>query len=228
MNKILKSAALFISLTAVGISIPLADSKAEELDFSCMSYLVREKVQVSKRYKEADIILHNRCPGAVYWSMCIEQLDPLTDQIEEELTPSGFLEKEKKSRVNLQIKKLTNESGSGEVYEKFYLNVGYAVQTSAKAHCVASDCEAKKHKLKTQVRTNDKAWQAAKQALSARISKECPQSGWGKKAQETCEAEIRSNSQVEMSQFEQKENDLKQKLMGVDPENCKVYPLARN
>ncbi len=227
MNKIFKSGALFISLAAIGISIPQTDLQAEEVDFSCMSYLVREKVQVTNRYKEVDIVLRNRCPGAVYWSMCIEELSALTDKIEEELTPSGFIEKEKKSRVNLQLKKLTDESRSGEVYEEFYLNVAYGIQSPTKALCVASACEAKKRKLKTQFRTNDKAWQSAINALSARISKECPQTGWGKKAQETCEAEIRSSSQADMEPFAQKEKELKDKLMGVDHERCQVYPLAR-
>ena len=228
MNTILKSGALFISLAAVAASTSLTDLQAEEVDFSCMSYLVREKVQVSKKYKEVDIILRNRCPGAVYWNMCIEQINPLTDKIEEELTPSGFIEKEKKSKVNLQIKRLTDESPSGEVYEEFYLNVAYAVQSLAKAHCVASSCETKKRKLKTQLRTNNKSWQAANQALSARIAKECPQSGWGKQAQATCEAEIRSSSQADLEHFAQKEKELKDKLMGVDPEQCRVYPLARD
>jgi hypothetical protein len=228
MNKILKSGALFISLAAVGITIPLTDLQAEEVDFSCMSYLVREKVQVSKKYKEVDIVLQNRCPGAVYWSMCIEQISPLTDIIEEELTFSGFLEKEKKTRVNLQMKKLTDESRSPPVFEELYLNVGYAIQSAAKASCVARECEAKKSKLKTQFRKNDDSWQAAKKALSARIAKECPQSGWGKQAQETCEAEIRSSSQADMDSFAQKEKELKQQLMGVAPELCRVYPLARD
>ncbi len=225
---IFKSGALFISLAAVGISIPLTDLQAEEVDFSCMSYLVREKVQVTKKYKEVDIVLRNRCPGAVYWSMCIEQLNPLTEKIKEELTPSGFIEEEKKSRVNLQLKKLTDDSRSGEVYEEFYLNVAYGIQSPRKAACVANACEVKKSKLKTQFRTNDAAWQSAIKALSLRLSKECPQTGWRKTAQETCEAEIRSSSQADFEHFAQKEMELKDKLMGVDPEQCRVYPLARD
>jgi len=225
---IFKSGALFIGLAAVGISIAQTDLQAKEVDVSCMYYSVRERVEVSKRYKEVDIVVRNRCPGAVYWSMCIEQLSPLTDKIEEELTPSGFIEKEKKSRVNLQMKKLSDESRSGEVFEEFYLNVAYGIQSPKKAPCVASACEAKKRKLKTQFRTNDTAWQSAIKALSTRISKECPQTGWGKKAQETCEAEIRSSSQADLEHFAQKEKELKAKLRGVDPEHCQVYPLARD
>ena len=54
-----------------------AELRAAETDFSCMSHEVRGKIQVAERYKEYDVIVQNRCPGPVYWSMCIERMDPL-------------------------------------------------------------------------------------------------------------------------------------------------------
>ena len=82
----------------------LADGVAAEVDFSCMSMEVKGKRPLTDRYKEYDVMLQNRCPGPVYWTMCIERIDPVSHRIIETLNPSGVLEQEKDSRVNLQMK----------------------------------------------------------------------------------------------------------------------------
>jgi hypothetical protein len=83
----------------------LPTARAAEVDLSCASHTALGKIQVAERYKEYDVVLHNRCPGPLYWSMCIERIDPQSHEIVEVHTPSGFLEAEQKSRVNLQLKK---------------------------------------------------------------------------------------------------------------------------
>ena len=107
-------------LFAVSVSIPVTLLQAEEVDFSCMSYIVKGKTQVSENYKEYDIAVHNRCPGAVYWSMCIERMDPWTNEVQVGLTPSGKIEKQKKTRVNLQMKQRWDESGTRDAYQAFH------------------------------------------------------------------------------------------------------------
>lgn len=211
------------SLLAVSVSIPVTFLQAKEVDFSCMSYEVKEKIQVSNIYREYDIILENRCPGSVYWSMCIERMDPWTHEIAEALTPSGIIQMEKKSRVNLQMKRRLDESRSRQAFQEFYLNIGYALKLPVNTLCVAPVCESKRRGLRTKFRSNDAAWQKAKKTLTARISTECPQSGWDSSTQDVCEAKIRENSQATMGQFAQKEKELKNKLSAVDPGRCQVH-----
>ena len=210
-------------LFAISLSIPAPVLQAEAVDFSCMSYKVKGKIQVTTDRKEYDVILENLCPGTVYWSMCIERMDPWTTEIQEVLTLSGALQMEKDSRVNLQMKNRQDESRSRQALEKFYLNIGYALQPPANVQCVASGCESKKHKLRTKLSTNEAAWQKAKKALAARISTECPQSGWPNSEQDACEAKVRKSSQAPMDQFAQEEKNLMNKLSEVDPQRCQVH-----
>ncbi len=208
---------------AVSVSIPVTLLQAEEVDFSCMNYLVKGKTQVSEHYKEFDIVLENRCPGTVYWSMCIERMDPWTNEIQVGLNPSGKIEMHKKSRVNLQTKKLWDNSHERHSYQEFYFSIGYALKPPGAAQCVASVCESKKRSLRTVFRKNDKDWHKAKTALAARIATECPQSSWDGSTKEACEAKIREESQDQMDQFAQKEKDLKDKMWGVDRDLCQVH-----
>ena len=78
-------------------------AQAEEVDFSCMDYKVWGKGHVSANYQDYDIVIYNRCPGAVYWSMCIERLDPWTNKVVETHEPTGHVDADKKARVNLQL-----------------------------------------------------------------------------------------------------------------------------
>ena len=210
-------------LFAVGVSIPVRYLPAEEVDFSCMSHQVKGKTQFSAHRKEYDIILDNGCPGSVYWSMCIELMDPWTNEIQVALTPSGKLQMEKQSRVNLQMKKILDKSRARHAFQAFYLNVGYALNPDASGRCVASGCESDRRSLRTKFRANDAAWQKAKEVLAARLTTDCPQSGWDSSAQEVCEAKIRNSSQAPMDQFAQQEKELKNKIAAVDPERCQVH-----
>lgn len=215
--------AFLTTLLTVSLSLPVTLLQAEETDFSCMSHKVKGKIQVNDNYQEFDIILENRCPGPVYWSMCIERMDPWTHEVGVALTPSGVLKVEKKSKVNLQMKKRPDHSRTRHAYQEFYLNVGYAVKPPANARCVASGCESKKRNLRMKFRTNDAAWQKKKIALAARIATECPQSGWDNSTQRMCEAKIRESSQASMDQYAQTEKELKNKLSALDPEQCQVH-----
>jgi hypothetical protein len=210
-------------LFVVSVSIPMTLLQAEEVDFSCMSHLVKGKTQVSEHYKEFDIVMENRCPGTVYWSMCIERMDPWTNKIQVGLNPSGKIEMHKKSKVNLQAKRLWDESQERHSFQEFYVSIGYALKPPATAKCVASGCESKKRSLRKIFRKNDQDWHKAKTALAARMATECPQSSWDGSTQEACEAELRKASQAQMDEYAQKEKDLKDKMWGVDRDLCQVY-----
>jgi hypothetical protein len=222
MKTLFRKFAYITIFFAVSVSIPVTLVQAEEVDFSCMSYNVKGKTQVSENYKEYDIVVHNRCPGSVYWSMCIERMDPWTNEIQVPLTPSGRLEKQKKTRVNLQMKQRRDKSGTREAYQAFYLDIGYAINSAASARCVASGCESKKRSLRKEFRKNDTEWHKLKTALTARVSNEC-QSGWDSSSMDVCEARIREGSLAQLDQFAQKDKELKNKLSAVDREQCQVY-----
>src|SRR5210317_1946449 len=85
------------------LATTLSGAEAAEVDFSCMSFSVRGKTPLTDQFKEYDVILTNRCPGPVYWTMCIERLDPVTHQNIETHNPSGLIKEEQKARVNLQM-----------------------------------------------------------------------------------------------------------------------------
>ncbi len=223
MKTLFRKFAFLAILSAVSVSIPLTLLQAKEVDFSCMSYKVKEKIQVSEHHKEYDIILENRCPGSVYWSMCIERMDPWTHEIQEALTPSGIIQMEKKSRVNLHMKRRPDKSRSRQAFQEFYLHIGYALKPPVNTQCVATGCELKRRDLRAKFRLNDAAWKKAKKTLVARISAECPQTGWDSSTQDVCETKMRENSQAPMGQFAQKEKELKHKLSAVDPERCQIH-----
>ena len=223
MNTNLKALAWFIGLAVIFILNPVMPIQAEEVDLSCTKHRVRSKIAVSDRFREFDVIIENRCPGPVYWSTCIERMDPWTNKTLETFTPSGQLQAEKKTRVNLRMKRVTEDSDPRLVFEEFYLSVGLDLKPTLKAQCVAKACESKKIELRTASRANEKARQKLVTALEARIAGECPQSGWGGKDQAECEEGIHQASQAELDQIAQKQQELKDQLAAVDPEQCQVY-----
>ena len=223
MTTILKPIVWSASLSVIFIFSPLLPVQAEEVDLSCMKHRVRAKIQVSNRFREFDVLLENRCPGQVYWSMCIERMDPQTRKIKETLTPSGQVQQEKKTRVNLRMAQVSDDSDPRIVFEEFYLGVGFALNPELKAQCVALDCEAKKQDLRTVFTANENTLQKINTELANRISTECPQSGWSGNDQAECEAGIRQAVQAELDELTNMQNELETQLAAVDPEVCQVY-----
>jgi hypothetical protein len=202
--------------------IPVTAAQAEEVDFSCMNYKVWGKGHVSANFKDYDIVIYNRCPGAVYWSMCIERIDAGTNKIVETHEPTGYIDIDKKARVNLQLPKNPLKSQFRNRFQEFYVNVGYALEMPVSADCLGSQCETQKRDLRAQVKTNEAAWERAEKSLAARIKSECPESGWDA-SHEECEAKLREVSQAEMEQFPLKDQELREELAAIDPERCKVW-----
>lgn len=196
---------------------------AAEIDFSCMSYKVWPKSHLSNRYRGYDVVLQNNCPGAVYWSMCIERIDPHTNKVWETLTPSGYVEPEKKSRVNLQTKKNKGKTTFRQRFEEFYVNIGYAVDQAATADCFATQCESGKSDLRAAIKTNEKNWEKAENALSARIANECPDSGWETAAREECVTQLRASGAEQMEAYASRDSELREEMAAVDPERCTVW-----
>lgn len=217
LNTFLASLAAYFALI---FAAPLA---AEEIDFSCMKDRVRAKIQVSQRYQEYDVIVENRCRGTVYWSMCIERMDPWTNEILETLTPSGKVQAEKKLRVNLQMMERMNEAQSEGSFEEFYTSFAYGINSVAKAPCVASECERKKRAIRAELRANDKAWNKAKAALADQLATDCPKTGWNSSEEEDCEARINRAHLPEQEQFAQQDTEIRAKLSAVDPERCQIH-----
>ncbi len=110
MKMILKPLAWSASMAAIFILNPILPVQAEEVDLSCMKHRVRAKIAVSNRFREFDVLVENHCPGPVYWSMCIERMDPQTSKIMETLTPSSRVKVDKKTRVNLRMMRISEES----------------------------------------------------------------------------------------------------------------------
>jgi len=197
---------------------------AQEVDFSCVKEWVRGKPQLYDQYKEYDVILHNQCPGAVYWNLCIERVDPATHRVIETHTPSGFIEAEAKSRVNLQLRKGPPEMGENRRFQELYVGDGYALQPPAAARCVAAECESYKHEWRTRLSENGKTWQAARDALEARLQAECPASAWGRTAEtEACEAELLRSSQPELDEYAAEEQRLREKLRTAGGPGCELH-----
>ena len=197
-------------------------AQAEEVDFSCMSYKVWGKGHVSANFKDYDIVVYNRCPGAVYWSMCMERVDPWTNKIVEPHEPTGYIDVDKKARVNLQLHKSTNKSQFRNRFQEFYVSLGYALEMPVSSECFARECETQKRDLRAQVRANETAWERAEKSLAARIKSECPESGWDK-SHEECEATLREANQAEMDQFPLKDQELREQMAAIDPEHCQVW-----
>ena len=98
-----KTASYTTFLITLLVSLPVTAS-ASEVDFSCVKEQVRSIIQVTDAQQEFDVVMRNECPGALYWSTCIERMDPWTHPVIETHTPSGYVEAEKRARVNLQMK----------------------------------------------------------------------------------------------------------------------------
>ncbi len=202
----------------------LSSVAAAEVDFSCMSLEVRGKHPLTDRYKEYDLMLQNRCPGPVYWTMCIERIDPVSHRIIETLNPAGVLEQDKNSRVNLQMKVAPPSMDFRSRYQEFYVGVGYAIKPPARAACSAAACEAERRELRSRFDTNLQAWEAAEDALAAALAAECPDSGWGKTEEsEACEANLREQAQPELEEFAAIDEALRAQLMASDTAACALH-----
>ena len=196
---------------------------AAEVDFSCMSHKVWSNPHTSSQFMDNDVVLHNRCPGAVYWAMCIERMDPFTNKIVETHIPTGYLEAKKKARVNLHLRKGPDDSKFRNRFQEFYVNFGYAIEMPVSADCFASQCEAKKRDLRAQVRANEAAWERTAKSLAAQIASECPGSGWDTTSSQECEASVRKASQAEMELFPMRDQELRTQMAVIDREHCQVY-----
>lgn len=197
---------------------------AAETDFSCMNHEVRGKIQVAERYKEYDVVVQNRCPGPVYWSMCIERMDPLSHEVLEVHTPSGYLKADNRARVNLQMKKGPERMTFRHRYQEFYVNIGYAIDAAATAACAAKGCEAERRDLRTRFDDNVTAWEKAEKELAERLARECPPSGWDKTEEvETCEAGIREAVREELEQYAATDVELRAQLQEEGLERCRVH-----
>lgn len=220
---ILTKIAVAAGLAALLSLAPMSAMHAAEIDFSCMSYKVWPKSHLSNQFREYDIVLKNNCPGAVNWSMCIERLDPDTYKVWETLTPAGYVEPEKKSRVNLQTQKDETPATFRQRFEEFYVSIGYAVDSAAKAECVARQCESQKSDLRAAIRGNEKAWEKAEKALAGRIADECPGSGWDKAAREECAKQLRESSGEQIQAFSLRDTQLREEMAAIDPDRCTVW-----
>jgi hypothetical protein len=210
-------------LATVLFIFPTMASPASDVDFSCVSYKVWRKDHLSDRYKDYDITLQNDCPGSVYWAMCIERVDPWSGKIVEEHIPTGYLEADKQSRVNLHLNRNPNESKFRNRFQEFYVNLGYSIDGAASVTCNASRCEAEKRSLREQVRANEAAWKRAEKSLAKLVERDCPDTGWDPATREECAAKVGKSSQVEMKTYPILDQDLRKKMAAIDPENCQVW-----
>ena len=212
--------AVFVTLVS-GLIQPLT-IQAEEVDFSCMHKRVLNKTMVTERYKEFDVILENECPGAVYWTMCIEKTDAFTHRVTETLTPSGQLEKDKKFRINLQMFRQEDESMKLSGYEEFYTNVVYDIHSVSKPECIALRCENEKKPVRDQLRSNQRAIQKAQADADRKMKSDCPQDGWSNAQQEKCMAEIDKASKAVIEPLMDKDKELQKELASINPELCEL------
>jgi hypothetical protein len=211
--------ALFLCLAS---PLPISAAESGAVDFSCMRDSVRGKTQVSDRYKEYDVVLDNRCPGGAYWMMCIERIDPWSRKIVEVHNPAGYIDAERRSRVNMQMKKGPDGQFRNR-FQQFYVNVAYAIDSAADVSCVARQCEAQNKPLIDRLTENDRAIQRAEQELTARIEAECPDTGWDGAVRDNCEAEIRKASQDSFVLLEGTEQQLREQLANTAPAYCQLH-----
>lgn len=198
-------------------------AQAADIDFSCMSYKVWGKSHVSDQYTSYDIVLQNNCPGSVYWAMCIERLDPETHKAIETHNPTGYVDAEKKARVNLNLYKRAGHTEFRNRFQEFYVDIGYSIDSLPVANCYASQCEKNKSGLRVEISANEKAWERAEKALAARISAECPDTGWDPASFAQCESKVREINQSEMDAYVVKDQELREQMAAIDPEKCRVY-----
>lgn len=206
----------------IGFLPPALAAESGGVDLSCVKHFVRAKTIITDRYKEYDVVLHNQCPGPVYWSMCIDRIDPWSRQIVESHTPTGYLEAEQKSRVNMQMKK-GPENRFRNRYQEFYVNLGFAIDSAAQSPCHASQCETRNQSIIKQRLANETAWKKAKETLAARLENECPDSGWDDSIQKNCKDEVRAGSRDALDQYEQTDLELSKKLAEAEPAYCRLY-----
>jgi hypothetical protein len=205
---------------------PITTVQAADIDFSCMSHKVWPKSHLSNRYRGFDVVLQNNCPGPVYWSMCIERINAESSSVWETLKPSGYVEAEKKARVNLQTKKNKGKTTFRQRYEEFYVNIGYSIESAASVECVANACEASKRDLRKAIQSNEMDWEKAERALQSKIASECPDTGWDTATRQECELQVRSDSAEQIGQFSDRDAELREQMAAIDPDRCTVYSGA--
>lgn len=198
-------------------------AESAEIDLSCMKEMVRPIIQVTDRHQEFDVVIRNQCPGAVYWAMCIERMNPWTLKVLENHTPTGYVQAEKKSRVNLQMKATPNTSGEENRAQAFYVNVSYSIEKPTIAACVASQCEAKKTGLRSELDKNRRAWRKAWAAVQAKADATCPDNGWNSADLESCRQGVLDAAAEELAVYNEVDESLEQQLAAIDPETCTVH-----
>jgi hypothetical protein len=212
-----------VSLVVLLSFVPFRTIQAAEVDFSCMSYKVWSKNHLSNRYRAHDIVLQNHCPGPVYWAMCIERVSEQKHSVWETLSPAGYVEAEKKARVNLQTKKNQGTSTFRQRYEEFYVNIGYSLDSATSADCYAAKCEAQKSDLRAAIDANEAAWEKAEKSLQAKIADECPDSGWDTETRQKCAVEMRESGAIDIEQYALKDTELRESMTAIDPDRCTVW-----
>ena len=216
---IIRKTGITVSLVVLLSFIPLGAIQAE-VDFSCMSYKVWPKNHLSTRYRAFDIVLQNHCPGPVYWAMCIERVSEQKHSVWETLNPAGYVEVEKKARVNLQTEKNKGKTTFRERYEEFYVNIAYSIDSAATADCYATKCEAQKGDLRAAIDANEATWERAENALLAKIAAECPDAGWDVETRQKCAVEMRESEANTTAQYAEKDAELRENISAIDPERC--------
>lgn len=222
MRKEFKYSGFLTLLIAASPAQPVL-AQNSDVDFSCMRVQVRPIIRVTDRYKEFDIVVRNQCPGAVYWAMCIERMDPWSHKVVEPHYPSGQVQAEKKARVNIQMKNTPSNAGDQARFQEFYVDVAFGLQPPVKPVCKAKTCEAQKTAIRSQVRANDMAWQKARKAAEQRIAGACPDIGWNTKETQKCREDARLSVSEEMAPFIEKDAALKSEMNAIDPERCQLH-----
>lgn len=202
---------------------PSDSALGEEVDFSCMSLKVWDKSHVSDRFSEHDVVLLNECQGPVYWSLCLERVEPWTGKVVETHNPVGYVEAGDKARVNLQLKRGTGHPSFRNRYQEIYVGTGFAIGSHARAACQAARCETQKRALREQVRGNTIEWEKAERALAAQIAEECPTSAWDNSTSEECVARVSAEHQVTLKAYPARERELRDALAAIDPDNCSAW-----
>lgn len=198
-------------------------TQAQETDFSCMSFDIKPKQQVSERYIEYDISVRNSCPGAVHWAACVQTVDPWSHKIYTPLEPTGMVDKDKRSKINVQMKKVEVPAEDRYQYQKFYVNVAYSLEPGHGAQCMARSCEALKSEIRSEVRANDQKWQGLIRKVENETIEKCPKTNWNAESQEACISSVEESYVNELQAYQSKLKQLETQLENVDPVNCQVY-----
>lgn len=217
-----KTAGYAMNLALLIAYLPVQLSAAE-VNFDCMKEQVRPIIQVTDQHQEFDVVIRNQCPGAAYWSVCIERLDPWTHEVVETHTPSGYVEAEKRARVNLQMKATPSPYSDENRAQAFYVSHAYDIHEPPRASCVASQCEAGKKELRAKASQNARAWSQAKIELQKTMEAECPDDGWSRSDADTCRQNIEDDTAEQMAAYEATDTALREQLASIDPETCTVH-----